>query len=208
MPHFRRSRYIWPVLALTSLVFFACASGPATKDDTEMAKKFPGVKEVELTSLEAVQKMPPLSEKFANIVVRRFDTTDEYRKDYPEAVMQCKTALLSQLKSKNAYRTVTDDKAANLKGKTLLVDMEVVDMRIASAAARIWGGAFAGASYMKILTRLTDGATGRLLRERILSTTTNPFGAAWTMGASDRTLPMDFGQVIGEYLYTVAPGAG
>ena len=115
---------------------------------------------------------------------------------------------MSHLKAKNAYRKVTEDKDAALIGRVLFADLEVIDMRIASTAARIWGGAFAGASYMKVLIRLTDGATRKVVHEKVLSTTTNPFGAAWTMGASDQTLPMDFGKVIGEYLYTIVPSKG
>ena len=195
------------ILILSLLFFLSCASGPAPTD-TEPVKSMPDVEEVELGSLEEVQQLPPLSGRFDNIVIRRFDAGEGVRKDYPEAVFECKTALMSHLKAKNAYRAVTEESGAALPGKSLFVDMEVVDLRIASAAARFWGGAFAGASYMKVLVRLTDGSTQQVVHEKVLSSTTNPFGATWTMGASDRTLPMDFGKMIGEYLYTIVPSAG
>jgi hypothetical protein len=196
--------------ALTATIFLlflaSCASGPATTE-TEPTETMPGVEEIELSSVEEIQQRAPLTTKFDNIVIREFETTDELQRGYPNALMQCKTAILSQLKSKNAYKTVTEDKAAKLTGKSLLVDLKIVDMRIASGAARFWGGALAGASYMKILTRLTDQSTGQLVHEKILTSTTNPFGAAWTMGASDRSLPVDFGQMVGEYLYTIVPSS-
>jgi hypothetical protein len=194
------------VAAIFVLSLVSCAGGPATTK-TEPADTVSGVEEIELGSVEEIQQRAPLAAKFDNIVLRRFETTEEYQRDYPDALIQCKTALLSHLKAKNTYRTVTDDGGAKLAGKSLLVDLKIVDMRIASGAARFWGGALAGASYMKLLARLTDGATGQLVHEKILSSTTNPFGAAWTMGASDRTLPMDFGRILGEYLYTIVPSA-
>lgn len=207
MPRSIRRCLICFILILPLLFFLSCARGPAA-NDTEPVKSMPGIEEIELGSLEEVQQLPPLSGRFDNIVIRRFDAGEKFRQDYPDAVMECKTALLAHLKGKNAYRKVTDDKDAALKGRVMFADMEIVDMRIASAAARIWGGAFAGASYMKVLARLTDGSTQQVVHEKVLSTTTNPFGASWTMGATDRTLPMDFGKVIGEYLYTIVPSAG
>jgi len=195
------------VMSLSLIFFLSCASGPAATD-TGSAKPMPDVEEIELGSLEEMQQFPPLSGRFDTIVIRRLDAAEKFQQDYPDAVIECKTALLSHLKAKNAYRKVTDDKDGALIGRILFADLEVIDMRIASTAARIWGGAFAGASYMKVLTRMTDGTTQQVVHEKVLSSTTNPFGAAWTMGASDRTLPMDFGKLIGEYLYTIVPSAG
>jgi hypothetical protein len=203
-PFGHRTSCVFIMMIVLSLV--SCASGPATTK-TEPASAVTGVEEIELNSVEEIQQRAPLAVKFSNIVIRRFETTDEYQRDYPDALMQCKTALLSHLKSKNAYQAVTEDKDTKLTGKSLLVDLKIVDMRIASGAARFWGGALAGSSYMKILAQLTDGSTGQVVHEKILSSTTNAFGAAWTMGASDRSLPIDFGQMLGEYLYTIVPSA-
>ena len=198
-------------LALTvtiALLFMvSCAGGQTATRESEPTPTVPGVEEIELNSLEEVQQRAPISGRFHNIVIRRFESKDPFRRDYPDAAMQCATALVSHLKSKAAYRTVTDDKSAELGGKTLLADFQIVDMRITSGAARFWGGAFAGASFMKVLVRLTDGGTGQVVHEKVLSSTVSAFGAAWTMGASDQSLPIDFGKLLGEYLYTIVPSA-
>ncbi len=84
--------------------------------------------------------------------------------------------------------------------------MKVVDMRIAGAQARFWGGAFAGNSYMDILLELRDADSKEVIHKKILSTTNNAMAAAWTFGSSDRSLPSDLGTLIGEYIFRIVPG--
>ena len=81
-------------------------------------------------------------------------------------------------------------------------------MRITSSGARFWGGAFAGSSGMVVTVKLIDVATGKCLRTKTISSHNNPFGADWTWGKTDRSLPVDMGNIIGEYLYTVVPNSG
>jgi hypothetical protein len=78
-------------------------------------------------------------------------------------------------------------------------------MRIVSGAARFWVGAMAGSSDMSMRLTFTDAATGTVTREKLLSTANNPFGAAWTFGGSDRSLPADMGRIIGEYIAAITP---
>ena len=101
---------------------------------------------------------------------------------------------------------MTDDVTQNLPGKSIFVDMKVVDMRIASAQARFWGGAFAGNSYMDVLLELRDADSARIVHKKVLSTMNNAMGAAWTFGASDRSLPSDLGTLMGEYIFRIVPG--
>ena len=40
-------------------------------------------------------------------------------------------------------------------------------------------------------------------REQLLTTENNAWGAAWTMGSSDRSIPKDMGAIIAGYILTV-----
>jgi len=115
--------------------------------------------------------------------------------------------MISQLQSKGAYQHVTDDTNKKLSGKNVLVDMKIVDMRIASGSARFWGGAFAGNSFMDVLIELRDADTEEVVHRKVLSTSNNAFGAAWSFGGSDRSLPSDLGTLIGEYIFRIVPSA-
>ncbi len=98
---------------------------------------------------------------------------------------------------------MTDDTNKNLSGKSVLVDMKVVDMRIAGGAARFWGGALVGNSFMDVLLELRDADTEEVIHRKVLSTSNNALGAAWTFGASDKSLPSDLGTLIGEYIFRI-----
>jgi hypothetical protein len=192
----------------------ACASssnqsqkGESGEPVSTERKTVPGVEKIELTSADVIPTRTPLNEKFDNIIFRNFETSEQLKKDYPYACENCKASIISKLKSKNTYENVTDDASQKLSGNSLIVDMQVVDMRIAGAQARFWGGAFAGNSFMDILVELKDADSEEVLHKKVLSTTNSAMAAAWTFGASDRSLPTDLGTLIGEYLYRVVPGS-
>ena len=80
-------------------------------------------------------------------------------------------------------------------------------MRIAGGSARFWGGALAGTSFMNIYIKLTDTSTQEIIHQKIITTQGNPYAAAWSFGASDRNLPYDMGNIVGEYLFTIIPSS-
>jgi hypothetical protein len=130
----------------------------------------------------------------------------KFEADYPTAVADYENSLLSDLRAKNRFREV-DKQAAEGKYKqdTLLVKSKVLRLRIASGTARFWFGPMAGTSEMDIEIKLVDAETGNILREKILSTANNPFGAVFAGGSSDRSLPADMGKIIAAYILTVTP---
>ena len=202
------------ILALVCITsFLACAGSPDKSQRSESeeqasieSKSIPGVEKIQLASIELVPTRKPLEAKIDNIVIRSFKSTDQFKKDYPDACETCKSSIIKQLKSKKIYEKVTDDINQSLFGKSVFVDMKVVDMRIAGAQARFWGGAFAGNSYMDVLLELRDADSAKLVHKKVLSTTNSAMAAAWTFGASDRSLPSDLGTLIGEYIFKVVPG--
>ena len=154
---------------------------------------------------ESTQGTRPIAQSFKNVVFSPVQTTDTIRQYYTEELGQFQTAMISYLRGKNAFAEVDEDTGRVLAGKTLRVEPRIDDMRIASFSARFWGGALAGSSYMNLTLNLVDVETGQTLRTEKMSSKTNPFGAAWTMGATDKSLPMDMGKIVGEYLFRVVP---
>ena len=192
--------YFLAIVFIVSLL--ACAGSP---DISQKSESVPGVEKIQLTSIDLIQMRTPLEVEFDNIIFRSFESTDQFKIDYPQACLTCKASIITQLKSKKTYTNVTDDVNQNLPGKNLFVDMKVVDMRIAGTQARIWGGAFAGNSHMDVLLELIDADSEEVLHKKVLSTTNSAFGAAWTFGASDKSLPSDLGTLMGEYIFRIVP---
>lgn len=192
--------YFLAIAFIVSLL--ACAGRP---DKIQRSESVPGVEKIQLTSIDLIQMRMPLEVEFDNIIFRSFESTEQFKKDYPQACLTCKASIITQLKSKKTYKNVTDDVSQNLPGKSLFVDMKVVDMRIAGTQARIWGGAFAGNSHMDVLLELIDADSEEVLHKKVLSTTNSAFGAAWTFGASDKSLPSDLGTLMGEYIFRIVP---
>ena len=202
------------VLAMGYLLsLFACA-GPSIQQ-TQTSKEQPrteskvvqGVEKIQLTSMDNIPMRAPLKADYNNIIFRSFECNTQFQRDYPYAPISCKESMISQLQSKGAYQHVTDDTNKKLSGKNVLVDMKIVDMRIASGSARFWGGAFAGNSFMDVLIELRDADTEEVVHRKVLSTSNNAFGAAWSFGGSDRSLPSDLGTLIGEYIFRIVPSA-
>ena len=158
-------------------------------------------------TIESVKNAVPLTHKFDNVVVAEVQATDPIRQSYPEALGQFATAMISHLRGKNVFVEVDQDTGKVLTGKTIRVEPSIHDMRITGTAARTWGGAFAGSSYMSVTVKLVDAATDQTLRTETITSSNNANAASWTGGASDKSLPTDMGQIVGEYLYTVVPAS-
>jgi len=190
------------VLAVVFLLsLFACA-GPSKQQVSAETKVVPGVEKIQLASIDYIPMETPLKANYDNIIFRSFECNDQFKKDYPDAPMSCKESIILQLHSKNAYQNVTDDTNKNLSGKSILVDMKIVDMRIESGATV----AFAGNSFMDVLLELRDADTEEVVHQKVLSTSNKALGIDWSFSGSGRSLPSEFGTLIGEYIFRIAPG--
>jgi hypothetical protein len=183
------------------LSLFACA-GPSKQQVSAETKVVPGVEKIQLASIDYIPMETPIKANYDNIIFRSFECNAQFKKDYPDAPMSCKESIILQLHSKNAYQNVTDDTNKNLSGKSILVDMKVIDMRIASDAAHF----LIGDSFMDVLLELRDANTEEVVHQKVLSTSNKALGTAWSFGGSGRSLPSDFGTLIGEYIFRIAPG--
>ncbi|OPY83861.1 MAG: hypothetical protein A4E71_02838 [Smithella sp. PtaU1.Bin162] len=185
--------FIASLFLLTS--FSACGGGQAVKSD-ESGKAGPAKEE---------SREVPLSKKYDKIVFQKFEYDPKIEADYPGAVAECENSALAAVKSKKIFNSVAKGTAGAKKAGVLLVRAKVTNLRIVSSTARMWGGAFAGSSDMSLEMKLIDASTGQVVREKQLSTANNPWGAAWTAGSSDKTLPADLGKMVAEYIAAIQP---
>lgn len=205
MKKHRSVYYVLTVLYIFS--FLACAGTPQNQQPSTVSqsKVVPGVQKVLLSSVENMPLNEPLPGRYDNIIIRKFTSDTQTKENYPRATYDCQASIIWQLKEKNAYANVTD---VNTKypGKSVYVDMEIVDIRITSTTARIWGGAFAGSSFMDVLVEISDSENKKIVHKKVLSTSNNAMAAAWSSGSSDKSLPSDLGILIGEYIYRIVHG--
>lgn len=180
-----------PVIICTIVMMTIACGGQQAKTDPQAA---------------AVKPDPPLTRKYQNIVVSDLTATPEIMKDFPEAINTCQANMVSTLENKKTFSQVALEKdGIKHQPGTLTVKTNVSDMRIVGGAARFWGGAFAGSSFMNIDLKLVDAATGKVVREKSITSANNSWAASWTGGSSDRSLPSDMGKIIAEYVSSVIP---
>ena len=86
-----------------------------------------------------------------------------------------------------------------------MVDLEIIDMRITSSSARMWGGVFVGSSFMDVMVKVRDAGSKKILHQKLLSTSNSAWAASYSGGSSDQSLPADFGVLVGEYLSKIIP---
>lgn len=153
----------------------------------------------------AEEKITPLEHRYSKLVFQKFTADSQISTDYPTALSECESAAMAAVISKNLFGAVEKERDGVKYNNALLVKGSVVNMRIVSGAARFWVGAMAGSSDMSVKLTFTDAVTGKVVREKLLSSANNPWGGAWTFGSSDRSLPADMGRIIGEYIAAITP---
>jgi len=149
---------------------------------------------------------PKLQTAYTRIMVLPVGMGAQLAQDYPSASADCRTGLIAGLEGSKRFQVQSIDKAAaQAKPDTLIVKLEISDMRIASGAARAWGGPFAGSSYINLKMTLTDGHSGRVVRDKEFSTQNNAWAASFTF--NDYSIAHDMGKIIGDYITDAVPKA-
>ena len=94
-------------------------------------------------------------------------------------------------------------------GKTLRVQPEIRYVRFITGGKRFFAGGLAGGSSIMVKVRLTDAATGQVVGEPDFYQHANAVGAAWTFGATDKTMLIRIASMLRAYLQAnyAAPAA-
>ena len=193
------------VILVLGVVLCSCAGQQQVA--TPIQGEYDGISRIEGVSIETVKKEPKVTSGYDNIVLNPLQMSPQFATDYPEMKSQFQISMLGYLRDKNEYKHVEDGnylKNNQIKARTMIADVKVIDMRIVSTGARFWAGAMAGSSHIDLYLKLTDAASRKVIHEKVIATNNNAFASAWALG-SENSLPMDMGKIIGEYIYTIAP---
>lgn len=93
--------------------------------------------------------------------------------------------------------------------KTLKIEPQIRYIRFITGGKRFFAGALAGGSSIMVKVKLSDAATGEVLAEPDFYQHANAMGAAWSFGATDKTMLIRISNMVTEYLranYTQAVG--
>ncbi len=185
------------ILGLLILFFFVgligCTTGQNVKKDTQAPAK---------TDVKDAETVVPLEKSYRTLLVYPYTTTPVLQKDYVTELKESQATLITSLLMAEVYSKAgpANQGAVYNEAGTLLIKIKVADMRIAGTSARIWGGVFAGNSYMHMNVQFVDAATGELVHEKFFSSTNSSMAAAWTFGATDKSLPSDLAKIVAEYV--------
>lgn len=94
-------------------------------------------------------------------------------------------------------------------GDTLVIEPRVRELKFVSGANRVFAGAMAGSSAVRITVKLTDKSSGAVIAEPEFYQKAAAYGGAYTFGAMDNDMLRRICTVAEEYLrrnYTQAVG--
>ncbi|HEX9049661.1 MAG TPA: DUF4410 domain-containing protein [Anaeromyxobacter sp.] len=94
---------------------------------------------------------------------------------------------------------------APAKGRTLVIQPTVVNLRIVGGASRFWLGAMAGDSSIDVDLQLVDKASGRAIAKERIAKSSGGMSGAWSMGATDKNLTQYVIDIANAYLVKYHP---
>lgn len=146
----------------------------------------------------------PLGKVYRKVVMVPFATSPAITSDYPAAMAEAQAGALEVFNHYRAFeKAVVKGSETDVDDQTLIAQVEITHLRVTSTAARVIAGPFAAKSYARAKVVLKEPTSGKVLREQELSTENNVWGAAFTHGYSDRSMPRDIGAIIATYVLAV-----
>jgi hypothetical protein len=93
-----------------------------------------------------------------------------------------------------------NDKPAGDAPRTLKIEPKMTHVRFISGGKRFFAGGFAGKSWVYVTAKLSDANTGEVVGEPGFYQQANAIGAAWTFGATDKTMLIRISSMLRGYL--------
>jgi hypothetical protein len=91
-------------------------------------------------------------------------------------------------------------KEAGETPRTLRIEPTIKHIRFITGGKRFWGGAFAGGSSILVSVKLIDATSGEVVAEPEFYQHANAMGAAWSFGATDKTMLIRISNMVTEYV--------
>lgn len=97
-------------------------------------------------------------------------------------------------------KVLADWNAKGTGSGTLRVEPEIRYVRFITGGKRFFGGGLAGASSVMVKVKLVDATSGRVVAEPDFYQHANALGAAWSFGATDKTMLIRIASMLRGYL--------
>src|SRR5450759_893385 len=128
----------------------------------------------------------PLEKSYEKIIIQKFEVDQAFEKNYPGVIITCESTAMNELLKVSSISKIEKARASSVRQMgALIVKTRVTVLRLAGRNA---GNQTAG-SEMAVNVRLIDSATGKILREKDLSTLTSTHTSSSNSGSSDQMLP-------------------
>jgi hypothetical protein len=147
-----------------------------------------------ITSIEepAWKNDIPLEKSYEKIVIQKFEVDQALEKNYPGVTVTCESTAMNELLKVSSISKIEKARASSVRQRgALIVKTRVTALRLVGSNAD---------SEMAVNVRLIDSATGRIIREKDLSTLSSK------SGSSDQMLPYDLGKIIAQYVAAALDG--
>lgn len=152
----------------------------------------------------AAPSVKKLDKHYDTLLFSPFTANAEIATDYPQAAKELQHSMMTTLQMEKQFKKI--DIVSNnpsTDGRTLIIKVNITDLRIVNGAARFWGGAMAGSSGVELNLQLIDSASQKVIRDEKMSSWNNAFGAAWS--GSDSTLLDDMGKIVAQNIIDSMP---
>jgi hypothetical protein len=145
-----------------------------------------------------------LEDTYNKIIIHRFEIEQYLEKIYPGAAAACENSAMDELLKIGSVPVIEKARSKSIReDHTVIVKARVTTLRIIHNTKQISGKASSRNSEMAVNLQLIDAATGRVLREKSLSSTQLTSPAAEENVSSQHTLSAELGIMIARFITSV-----
>jgi hypothetical protein len=153
-----------------------------------------------ITSIEkpAWKNDLPLEKSYEKIVIQKFEVDQALEKNYPGVTVTCESTAMNELLKVSSISKIEKARASSVRQRgVLIVKTRVTALRLVGSNA---------GSEMAVNVKLIDSATGKIIREKDLSTLTSTHNSSSNSGRPDQMLPYALGKIIAQYVTAALGG--
>lgn len=143
----------------------------------------------------------PLGNTYDKIIIQKFEIDQDLEKKYPGVTVTCESTAMDELLKVSSISQIEKTRTSLIRQRgALLVKTRVTALRLMGSSAENQPGV----PEMAVNIRLIDSFTGRILREKDLSTLSDT--SMSDSGNSDQFLPYNLGVIIAKYVAAALDG--